>query len=76
MSDNPTHYVLIEDAEGTELRRLGPMHLGRAHRVKHRLENDPPRIGAGNTARIIDNPRWDFENNREKSDADTDSTSG
>ena len=74
MSDGPTHYVLIENGEGDELRRLGPMHLGRAGMVKARLENNPTRLGLGNTARIADNPGWDFENNREKENADTDET--
>ena len=74
MADGPTHYVIIETADGKELRRLGPMHLGRANAVKRSLDNDPPRLGDGNTARIADNPNWDFENNREKANADTDET--
>ena len=45
MADNPTHMVVIETADGDELRRQGPMNLGRAYKVKHRWENSPQMLG-------------------------------
>ncbi len=66
MTDQPTHIVLIEDQNGIEMRRLGPMHLGRAHQVKSKFENNPLLLLRGlDTARIINNPNWDFELGKE-----------
>jgi hypothetical protein len=64
MSDGPSHYVLLEK-DGVVLRRLGPTHLGRAHRVKSNLEH---RLQEGETIRITDNPKFDPETGQERVD--------
>lgn len=71
MADGPSHYVVLKK-DGVEARRLGPTHLGRAYRVKANLEH---RLEEGETLEIVDNDALDPATGKEKSDADTDSTS-
>ena len=70
MADGPSHFVVIETLLGEEMRRLGPMHLGRAHLVRAKMEArnsiETERV------RVIDNPNYDPETNQEKTDAHTD----
>ncbi len=70
MTDNPTHYIVIERIDNDEeVKRMGPMHLGRAHLVKSKMENTDLNVLV-HKIRIIDNPKWDFEKNVEITDGD------
>lgn len=63
----PTHYVLlIREEDDVEIRRLGPMDLGRAHLVETRLAEHPD--NAGHRIEVVINE--EFEN------VDTDTESG
>ena len=71
MAEGPSHYVVFQRKDDhAELRRLGPMSHGRAHLVrdsyiqKRVLGYDPET----EEMIIIDNPEWDFENERERTD--------
>jgi hypothetical protein len=63
----PTHYVLlVREEDDVEVRRLGPMHLGRAHLVEKKLASHPDNVGH----------RIEVVINEELDDADTDPEGG
>ncbi len=63
----PTHYVLlIREEDDVEVRRLGPMDLGRAHLVEIKLMEHPDNAGH----------RIEVVINEEMNNADTDQKGG